>query len=495
MNNGTSYTRRDVNSILDYLKEQAEKLSEGRWTDFSAGDIGSVFLGLMAYLADVNNFQIDKTASELFLDTAVERSSIMSLLKLIGYKPRHYQSAYVLVQIEAEVEGDPTSNTLVIPRLTTFTNAEASITYTTLMPYTVQNGKCTAIAYEGVAVTKTYTYSDITSEGRIYLDDYKIGTNTLQVLIPGVSTTYLDQVDDVRFTDGSFCYSCHVDEYAKVYLQLPSFWSDLLTEQSSITVSYLVTNGESGRVGANILKYAGYSTVSLASFTINNPQPSYGGYYPESTDELKVNAPRHARTMDTIVTKKDMEDLVICIPEVAYIKCGDYNDDWTGYVQPQDAYKCKVLAVPSNTSELSLYETDEDGNKKPTSTLERIMSYVDERRLASIMMFYEDPKRLVPNIELNIYLDPNDLKVTSIASEVITFMKAIYNRSYLHVGESLHGSVIGKDILNAFPSITYIEVQAPEYKITVAEDEYIDMYYARFKVYVNDTIVLDEWED
>ena len=58
------YNRKDAYSILEYLKLQAEQLSDGRWTDFSDSDIGTVFLKLMSYLADMNNFQIDKAVSE-----------------------------------------------------------------------------------------------------------------------------------------------------------------------------------------------------------------------------------------------------------------------------------------------------------------------------------------------------------------------------------------------------------------------------------------------
>ena len=62
------YNRKDAYSILEYLKLQAEQLSDGRWTDFSDSDIGTVFLKLMSYLADMNNFQIDKAVSELYLN-------------------------------------------------------------------------------------------------------------------------------------------------------------------------------------------------------------------------------------------------------------------------------------------------------------------------------------------------------------------------------------------------------------------------------------------
>jgi len=93
------YNRKDAYSILEYLKLQAESLSEGRWTDFSDSDIGTVFLKLMSYLADMNNFQIDKVTSELYLDTVLERASGISLASLVGYEPRHYLSAVSTVKM------------------------------------------------------------------------------------------------------------------------------------------------------------------------------------------------------------------------------------------------------------------------------------------------------------------------------------------------------------------------------------------------------------
>lgn len=482
--NDTAYDRRDVQSILEYLKDKAEELSEGRWTDFSSGDIGSILLGLMSYLADANNFQIDKTASELYLDTAVERTSLMALLKLIGYTPRHYMSAYTTIRLQNLND----TTTTVIPAYSYFTNNEGTVIYTALEEIQINNGTGYGILYEGTRATNQFTYDQITKQGRIYLPDYKLGLNTVQVKIPGISTGFLDRVEDVRFTAGEFNYSVHVDEYAKVYIQLPSYWTDLLTETSVVYVSYLLTQGEAGRIGSDVLTVPGTGVSLLSNYSITNPAPSEGGYFPETTDEIRVNAPRQARTMLTIVTKKDMEDLVNNIPEIASIKCGDYNDDWTTFVQPADAYKCKVLAVPSNPNETSLF-TDQD---QPTATLLKLQKFVDERRLASLMIYYEDPKRILPEIILDIYTDENDLRASTIATNVKMFMQVAYGRTRMDIGKSLYGSVIGKDLLNVFPEITYLEVHAPEHNIPCAPDEYIDMAYAKFKINVNDVTVIDE---
>ena len=521
--NNTTYDRRSIESIFEYLKEQATELSNGRWTDFSAGDIGSVMLGLMAFLADQNNFQIDKTASELFLDTAIERSSLMAMLKLIGYEPRHYEAAKTTIEVKTlldDIDND------IIPAYTQFTNEDGTVSYYNLIPIIVSNnrGVCDEV-YEGTRVTATYQYSNITPDGKLFLPDYRIGVNTVQLYIPSLSSDLIERVKNVKFTAGQFVFSVHVSEEAQVYIQLPSFWTDVLTESSTLRVSYLLTNGEAGRIGKNILTRFATESSLYTRYSVTNPEQSTGGYFPETVDEIKISAPIHARTMDTIVTKKDLDELTMVedAGSMAMIKCGDYNDDWTGYVQPDDAYKCKVLAVPHNYREISLYYyTDDEDNiywydsynqkiydedinevegiylnqltRHLTSKALEMMDYIDENRLASLMFTYEDPKRYVPNIKMNIYTDPNDIRTLTIANQVETFMKEYYYKDNIKIGQSLPGSVIGRDILNNFDAITYIEIVEPDINIEVDEDMYIDMYYAKFKIYVNDNLIIDEYD-
>lgn len=675
MNNATTYTRRDVTAIYEYLKEQAGELSNGRWTDFSSGDIGSILLGLMAFLADQNNFQLDKTASELFLDTALERSSLIALLKLVGYEPRHYMSARTTVEVET-LESDTSST--IIPPYTIFTNSDSTITYQNLMPIIISNGKGTCDeVYEGTRVQATYQYGDITSDGRIYLPDYKVGVNTVQLSIPSVSSGLIPRVENVKFTDNDFVFSVHVSEDSLVYIQLPSYWADNLTATSTINVSYLLSSGEAGRIGAGILNKITNNQGADMQFTVTNPRQSVGGFFPETVDEIKISAPVHARTMDTIVTKKDLNELAMATDEtalIAQVKAGDYNDEWTGYVQPDDAYKCKVLVVPFNRYETTIwavnslgyfkydgiinglnkfdpnwidrdtignvsielfddhivlngtvssstedhidipftipdgkftntnvyiytrcstavasgnikflpngssspiatiamgstvtkttanlgncvggvisipnntaldnvavyfdirksdsesyyyepytnskavmatywYDADNDVvyddalevTDRPINTLtkqysdsvQELIEYIDERRLASLMFTYADPVRIVPNIRLNIYTDPTDIRTKTIAQQVKDFMQEFYYRDKLAIGESLPGSIIGRDLLNKFGVINYVEVEEPGINIECPVDGYIDMYYAKFKIYVNDEISeIDEY--
>lgn len=337
------YNRKDAYSIFEYLKLQAEQLSNGRWTDFSDSDIGTVFLKLMSYLADMNNFQTDKVTSELYLDTALERSSAISLAKLVGYEPRHYLSATTEVKLGV-IDNADTPAAIIIPAYTVFTDASNEVIFTTLEDNLMTGGSTVVTAYEGVPVVRTYGIEDISTTGKIILDNYNVALNTIQLFIDGKEYR---KVEDVRFISGELGFSVHMSEEAFLYIQLPAYWPDVVSRGSSIVIRYLLSTGEEGRIGKNILtrieqmdsEYRGYITVISNTATL-------GGYNPETVDEMRDSIPRWARTMNTIVTINDFEEVALAIPGIKEVQALDYNDPSSGLTQPDDYYKVYLYALP-----------------------------------------------------------------------------------------------------------------------------------------------------
>src|SRR3954467_12881785 len=79
------YTSKDYASLrAALLALAAEKLPE--WTDQSPNDLGVLLVELFAYMGDTLFYNQDRIAAESFLETAVERRSIVQLLRLIGYE-------------------------------------------------------------------------------------------------------------------------------------------------------------------------------------------------------------------------------------------------------------------------------------------------------------------------------------------------------------------------------------------------------------------------
>lgn len=338
------YNRRDAYSILEYLKLQAEQLSDGKWTDFSDGDIGTIFLKLMSYLADMNNFQVDKVVSELYLNTVTERASAISLCSLIGYEPRHYESAYSTLTLTNKSSRNLIPDGTIIPAYSIFSDDKDTIHFSNLNDAVFYNNLCSLEVYQGNYVNKQLTLDNISNLGRIYLDEYNIGTNTLKMSING---TEWKLVDDVRYETGSLSFSIHITVDKGLYIQLPSYWQDYITRGTNIQLRYLLTDGEDGRIGKNILtKINSINSEFLPYIMPLSNTSTQGGYNPETVDELKISVPKHARTMNTIVTINDFEEVGSFVSGISDIAALDYNDPSSGLVQPDDYYKVYMYVLP-----------------------------------------------------------------------------------------------------------------------------------------------------
>lgn len=500
------YNRRDYNSIYEFLKNKGEELSKGRWTDWSEGDIGAVLVHLMSYLGDMNNYQIDATGAELFLDTALERSSLMEITKLIGYEPKHYISATCKVTLGfPQLAGSQETlfeNTMVCTE-------DERIVYSNIEQYSISNGVVSCTMYEGIPTSKSFNYNEITSDGKVYLPDYDVGMNTIRLRVNTINNNNpLPRVQDVRFISGDMGYSAHVSLDERVYIQLPAFWKDIIDPSAILKVSYNKSTGFQGTVGANqLVKFYKASSSSYSpKFEMSNT-PSIGGADPESVSEIKKLAPIAARTMYTIVTKKDFDEVAKFTESVAQTKSFDYLDGepptknkFPYYAQPDDYYKVLMLAVPKDPNFSSIFEDgvkrkwygkDFDANVIQKESIfngvgKELTKYIDERRLASLKVTYSDPEYIKPSIELDIYINEQDLRKATIAFDTVCFIKVCFGREFVEIGQPIYGSVIGKEVLNALPQIDYLEVHAPEHNIPCEPYQYIDMANAEFIVRVND---------
>ena len=79
---------------------------------------------------------------------------------------------------------------------------------------------------------------------------------------------------------------------------------------------------------------------------IKSNTASQGGYNPETVDEMRINVPKRARTMNTIVTINDFEEVGTEVLGISDISALDYNDPSSGLIQPDDYYKVNLYVLP-----------------------------------------------------------------------------------------------------------------------------------------------------
>lgn len=356
MNTNFSYDRMDYYSILEYLKEQASYFSDGSWTDFSDADLGTVLLKLMAMNADTTNYQVEKGISELYLDTVKERVNAIALCKLIGYEPKHYQSASVELTTNTV---DFVFNTKV-PAFSSFSNENGTIYYFNIEDIPISVGINRFTVYQGRLRSISIDISEIDIKGRYYLTDYEVGTNTFQIKQAGKVLTH---VENALYGEGELCYSVHIDLDNTLYIQFPTYFETILSKNTPIEIRYLVTDGVGGRIGAEVLQ----GTLRLqdgSSLDYINEYSSEGGYDPETVEEIRKAAPSYAKTMDTLVTLNDFRILSNEYDGISDVMALDYNFPESGLVPPSDygevndAYKVNLYML-LNDSDTIIKDDDE----------------------------------------------------------------------------------------------------------------------------------------
>ena len=144
----TDYALKDYETIFNFLTNQAVQLSNGQWTDFTDGDFGTIIIHLLSYWGDLLSNQLDLTASELFLSTAEERTSLMEIVKLIGYEPANYQSSKVTLYITYQADPNTPFETETLPAFSKFIS-NSNLTFYNLYPVRLTSGTTLVPVYEG----------------------------------------------------------------------------------------------------------------------------------------------------------------------------------------------------------------------------------------------------------------------------------------------------------------------------------------------------------
>src|SRR6185295_1195468 len=109
------YTNKDFQSLRRAMLELARyRLPE--WTDQSPSDLGVLLVELFAYMGDVVLYYQDRIANESFPQTAVERRSVVNLMRLIGYELSPPAPASVEITLVFNVPAPGAATIVTIPQ-------------------------------------------------------------------------------------------------------------------------------------------------------------------------------------------------------------------------------------------------------------------------------------------------------------------------------------------------------------------------------------------
>tara|TARA_R100000152_G_C6779125_1_gene210431 strand:- start:1655 stop:3538 length:1884 start_codon:yes stop_codon:yes gene_type:complete len=381
-------------SLKDYLKDQET------FKDYNFEGAGlNILLDILAYNSHYQAFYANMVANEMFLDTAIKRSSIVSLAKHLGYTPNSIRASKAT--IKAVTTG--TSN-FTIPKGTVIqgTVGNDSFNFVTLDDYasSVTAGITGAQfdIYEGTLRTKSYKVDNSIKNQKFILPE-NTDTTTLKIRVQnsetdttGYSTlwTLANDMNVVSDTDKVY----HIQETDEGTFEI--YFGDNIvglkpSDGNLIIAQFVVTNGESANgVGRN--EAANNPSFSLSGYNITTVSSAAGGAEPESTKSIKFHAPKNYQAQDRSVTDKDFATLLLKdYPSLESVFVwGGQDNDPPAYGKVFIAAKPKVGLV-----------VDDSEKENIKNTISR------NRSIVSIIPEIVDPDTIYIKMNLSVVFDKN----------------------------------------------------------------------------------------
>ena len=307
----------DFDGIKDNLKTFLSQQDEFTDYDFQGSGM-NILLDVLAYNTHYLGYNANMLANEMYLDSADQRSSVVSLAKQVGYTPKSASSSTATIDV---LVNNATGASITMSRGTKFTttvdgtsysfvaNADVSITPSDGV-YKFSN----LVVYEGTYLNYKYTANTSDTDQRFIIPNDNVDTTTLTVKV---------QESSSDSTTNSYTLASGItglDSTSKVYFlqeiengRYEVYFGDgvlgeAIADGNIVILDYITCNRDepngattftlSGTVG-------GFSNVTIT--TINNAN---GGDDPETIKSIKYNAPRDYTAQDRAVTADDYKVLV-----------------------------------------------------------------------------------------------------------------------------------------------------------------------------------------
>lgn len=297
-------------NFINYLQSQST------FKDYNfTGSALSNLLDVLAYNTQYNAFYLNMVANEMFLDSALQRSSVVSHAKLLNYVPQSAIGPVAFINVGFY---GITTPTYTIPKYTNFISGPVqnrNYNYVTTTAYTTQvtNG----LAYfpnvelkQGTVQTYTFTVDSATNPKYTFeIPDQNIDLSTMVVTVQksisnssfsvfNSTTDYLQlgAEDEVYFVQEG------INGNYQVY-----FGDGILGKQLSdgniITIKYISTSGTAGGQANSFTimdTLGGYSSIQVVPFIAASL-----GKDKESIDSIKFQAPKAFAAQGRAVSKND----------------------------------------------------------------------------------------------------------------------------------------------------------------------------------------------
>ena len=419
----TQFTSLDFDDIKAQIKDFIRSNSNFSGFDFEGSNF-SVLIDTLAYNTYINAFNANLVANESFLDSATIRENVVSLARNIGYVPRSRTAAIASVKIgdiNVGATNDNTTKFLTLRSGLVCVGASDNTTYRFSIPDAVTSTRVVDIGgtsfaqfdepisvYEGTVLQRVYRV-DTSTDQRFIIDSPNIDSSTLRAYVRGpneigVGRKYsmIDNILNVDKNSEIFLAQEVQDEKYEILFG-DGLFGRKLENNSIITATYIVTDGETGN-GASNFSFQGQFTNSDGTFfsptesiSVTTVTNASNGAEVEDVSSIKYFAPRLYSAQYRAVTPRDYEAIIGTIfpqTESVAVVGGEELD-------PPQFGKVQISIKPKNGTFVSDFDKSQIKNK--------LKSYA----IAGINSEIVDLKILYVEIDTTVYYNSSQIASAS----------------------------------------------------------------------------------
>ena len=437
-------------NFKEYLKRSDSPFKD---IDYEGSNINQL-LDIFAYNTYLNSFYLNMVASEMFLDSATLRDSVVSHAKELNYIPRSYRSAEA--DISFTVTPSTSISSLLLPKGTTFTTKIGSNNFTfstadnlVATPnanniFSINNLKI----FEGNYVVDSFIFSSSNTNQRFVLSNPTVDTRSISVIVLenngeesysySRATSFLGQQSNSQIY---FLQAAENQQYEVI------FGDGVIGRKpqngATIAVEYRVCNGELPN-GASVFFIDGAIQGQANISNITTVNTARGGGINETIESIKYNAPRWYQNQDRAVTTSDYESILLAnFPEIQAVAAFGGEDS----IPPQYG---KVF--------ISVDVINSDGVSEVDKT--RFLNFIRPRAAIGIEPVFINPEFLYIDLVTEVRYNTDVTSLTPSAIETLVRNEvSLYNTQNLeNFKKILRSSKLTERINNVHPSILGIDL-------------------------------------
>ena len=419
----TQFTSLDFDDIKIQIKDFLRSNSNFADFDFEGSNF-SVLIDTLAYNTYINAFNANLVANESFLDSATVRENVVSLARNIGYVPRSRTASTARIRIgdiNVGATNDSTTKFLTLRSGLVCVGSAENTTFRFSIPDDVISTRVRDIGgtsfaqfdepitiHEGTYLQRVYRV-DTSVDQRYIIDSPNIDSSTLRVFVAGVSDTNIGRkykmIDNILNIDknSEIFLAQEVQDEKYEILFGDGLFGRKLENNSVVTATYIVTDGETGN-GASNFSFQGTFTRSDGtlftpsdSINVTTVSNASNGAEVEDVSSIKYFAPRLYSAQYRAVTPRDYEAIIGTIypqTESVAVVGGEELD-------PPQFGKVQISIKPKNGTFVSDFDKSQIKNN--------LKNYA----IAGINSEIVDLKILYVEIDTTVYYNPSQVTSAS----------------------------------------------------------------------------------